>query len=77
MRARQDTVLDHRDRDGGIDTRRELERFGAMMRRCAWNGYFSVDSGTKCLGVEGGGATASFRTLNTRWSSGDDARKSA
>ena len=24
-----------------------------------------------------GGATASFKTLNTRWSSGDDARKSA
>lgn len=38
--------------------------------------YFNVLSGTKAAGFLGS-ATASFRTLKTRWSIGEDATKSA
>lgn len=37
--------------------------------------YLSVLSGTK-FGFGFGGAIASFKTLNTRWSSGEDTTKS-
>lgn len=39
-------------------------------------GYFNVLSGTKAAGLLGC-ATASFRTLKTRWSIGEDATNSA
>jgi len=53
------------------------ERLLQAIARLAVEIYFSVVSGTKWRVGTGFGATASFSTLKTRWSSGEEDTKSA